>query len=79
LSKTVIRDGKTIILTDEERQPCEVWSRIMGYYRPVTIDAYKTTEWNEGKVSEHKERKYFSEPKAVSAAESTEVMSLTTA
>ena len=21
-------------LTDEERQPCEVWTRVMGYHRP---------------------------------------------
>ena len=23
-------------LTDEERQPCEVWTRVMGYFRPVS-------------------------------------------
>ena len=23
-----------IMLTDEERQPCEVWTRVMGYLRP---------------------------------------------
>ena len=22
-------------LTDAERQPCEVWTRVMGYHRPV--------------------------------------------
>ena len=22
-------------LTDEERQPCEVWTRVMGYHRPI--------------------------------------------
>jgi len=31
----------------------------MGYYRPVTADGFKTIEWNLGKVSEFKERKYF--------------------
>ena len=23
-----------IELKDEERQPCEVWTRVMGYHRP---------------------------------------------
>ncbi|KPJ71871.1 anaerobic ribonucleoside-triphosphate reductase [Parcubacteria bacterium DG_74_3] len=34
------------------KQPCEVYSRIVGYYRPVT-------QWNEGKEQEFKERKEF--------------------
>ena len=25
-----------IVLTEEERQPCEVWTRVMGYHRPVS-------------------------------------------
>ena len=44
----------TIIIEDEERQKCEIWSRVMGYYRPVS-------EFNIGKKSEHAERKYFDE------------------
>ena len=24
-----------VVLKDEERQPCEVWTRVMGYHRPV--------------------------------------------
>ena len=32
-------------LSDEERQPCEVWTRVMGYLRPVS-------EFNKGKKSE---------------------------
>lgn len=32
--------------------PCEVYSRIVGYYRPVS-------QWNKGKVQEFKNRKYF--------------------
>ena len=39
-------------LKDEERQPCEIWSRTMGYHRPVS-------EWNIGKKSEFATRKYF--------------------
>jgi len=36
---------------------------VMGYYRPVTVNAFKSTEWSPGKVSEFHERKYFIEPK----------------
>ena len=36
----------SIILKDEERQKCEIWTRVMGYYRPVS-------EFNIGKKSEH--------------------------
>jgi len=34
------------------QQPCEVYSRVVGYYRPVS-------QWNEGKNQEFKERKEF--------------------
>ena len=34
-----------IKLEDSERQPCEVWTRVMGYFRPVS-------EFNVGKKSE---------------------------
>lgn len=39
-------------LRDEERQPCEIYSRVMGYCRPVS-------EWNIGKKQEFEERKMF--------------------
>ena len=35
-----------IKLTDAERQPCEIWTRVMGYHRPVS-------EFNKGKKSEY--------------------------
>ena len=41
-------------LTDAERQPCEVWTRVMGYHRPVA-------SFNVGKQGEHHERQFFSE------------------
>jgi anaerobic ribonucleoside-triphosphate reductase len=41
------------ILTDAERQPCEVWTRVMGYHRPVS-------SFNTGKKAEHAERVFFS-------------------
>ena len=47
-----------IRLNDEERQPCEVWTRVMGYHRPVS-------EFNKGKKSEFYSRVCFSEAKAV--------------
>jgi len=48
--------NRTVTVTDEERQECEVWTRVMGYYRPVS-------EFNIGKKSEHAERLYFRESK----------------
>ncbi len=39
----------------ELRQPCEVWTRVMGYHRPVT-------SFNTGKRAEHAERRFFREP-----------------
>jgi len=41
-------------LKDEERTRCEVWTRVMGYHRPVAA-------FNPGKQSEHRERRYFRE------------------
>ena len=46
--------GPSMELTDEERQPCEVWTRVMGYHRPVS-------SFNIGKQGEHYERKFFRE------------------
>jgi len=42
------------------KQPCEVYSRIVGYYRPVG-------QWNNGKQQEFEERKVFKFPKTPSA------------
>lgn len=43
-----------IQLSDAERQPCEVWTRVMGYHRPVA-------SFNIGKQGEHNERRFFAE------------------
>lgn len=40
------------VLRDDERQPCEVWTRVMGYHRPVE-------SFNIGKKGEHAERRFF--------------------
>lgn len=45
-----------IELTKDERQPCEVWTRVMGYYRPVEM-------YNTGKKGEFHERVEFVEPR----------------
>ena len=45
-----------VVLKDEERTRCEVWTRVMGYHRPVS-------GFNVGKKGEFYERKYFAEPK----------------
>ena len=44
-----------VTLRDEERQRCEVWTRVMGYHRPVA-------SFNIGKQGEFNERRYFVEP-----------------
>ena len=43
-----------IELRDEERTRCEVWTRVMGYHRPVSA-------FNPGKQSEQAERTCFRE------------------
>jgi len=49
-----------IRLEDCERTRCEVWTRVMGYHRPVSA-------FNAGKRSEHRERQYFVEHPAETA------------
>ncbi len=45
---------QTITLKDEERQRCEIWTRVMGYHRPVS-------SFNIGKKGEFHERQFFHE------------------
>ncbi|MDP2057463.1 MAG: anaerobic ribonucleoside-triphosphate reductase [Thiobacillus sp.] len=51
---TVMTQAAPTVLKDEERTRCEVWTRVMGYHRPVT-------SFNKGKKSEHRERQFFVE------------------
>lgn len=46
-----------VILRDDERQRCEIWTRVMGYHRPVS-------SFNRGKKGEFHERRYFREDRA---------------
>ena len=47
-------ENKEVKLNNEERTACEVWTRVMGYYRPVSA-------FNKGKQSEYADRKCFKE------------------
>lgn len=51
----------SVFLSDDERQPCEVWTRVMGYHRPVS-------SFNTGKKGEFEERRYFVEGEAAFAS-----------
>ena len=50
-------DTRVINLDDSERQRCEVWTRVMGYHRPVA-------SFNTGKKGEFYERRFFEEQAA---------------
>lgn len=57
MQQTVPQDlqkQNAIILDDSERQPCEIWTRVMGYHRPVA-------SFNTGKKGEFHERICFNE------------------
>jgi anaerobic ribonucleoside-triphosphate reductase len=47
----------TFQLEDNERQPCEIWTRVMGYHRPMS-------SFNTGKKGEFHERRYYTEQRA---------------
>jgi len=49
--------AEPLALADDERQRCEVWTRVMGYHRPVA-------SFNIGKKGEHRERRFFREERA---------------
>ena len=48
------QEQQDTMLREEERQRCEVWTRVMGYHRPVA-------SFNIGKQGEHHERQFFAE------------------
>jgi hypothetical protein len=54
ISNAIDQDAENL-LAPEERQLCEVWTRVMGYFRPVS-------SFNRGKQGEFHERKCFVEP-----------------
>jgi len=50
-----LQEAASVGLCDAERQPCEVYTRVMGYIRPIT-------EFNKGKRAEYTERKPYAFP-----------------
>jgi len=48
----VAKPSDDVTLADNERQVCEVWTRVMGYHRPVA-------SFNLGKQGEHEARRSF--------------------
>jgi hypothetical protein len=54
LDNNVSTQAPAFTLLDAERQPCEIWTRVMGYHRP-------TSSFNIGKQGEFSERQYFTE------------------
>lgn len=55
---SAIETDTAMPLSDDERQPCEIWTRVMGYHRPVS-------SFNRGKKSEFAERTSFVEGKSL--------------
>ncbi len=53
--KFVNKNGEEI-----ERQPCEIFTRVMGYYRPVS-------QFNTGKKAEFYSRTFFKEDKSMNS------------
>jgi anaerobic ribonucleoside-triphosphate reductase len=49
-----LNDKQKLKLLQEKRQKCIVYTRVMGYHRPVE-------SFNIGKTGEHKQRKQFIE------------------
>lgn len=54
---TMAHAAMSLQLTEAERQPCEVWTRVMGYHRPVA-------SFNTGKKGEFLDRRHFEEHRA---------------
>ena len=46
-------DEERIKALEKKRVPCEIYSRVVGYIRPIS-------QWNEGKQEEFAERHVFS-------------------
>lgn len=49
-----LSDSEILKLNEQDRQPVECWTRVMGYFRPYS-------QFNKGKQSEFNERQWFIE------------------
>lgn len=56
------QDQQQTAIPQDQRQPCEVWTRVMGYHRPVA-------SFNTGKKAEYAERRFFSEQSCLPSAD----------
>ena len=45
-------DKEILEKNQQKREVCEIWSRVMGYFRP-------RSQYNKGKAQESKDRKCF--------------------
>lgn len=52
-----IAPATAAMLDDSQRVRCEIWTRVMGYHRPVS-------SFNTGKQGEFNERRFFVERRA---------------
>lgn len=59
-------DAYSAGLSDAERTRCEVWTRVMGYHRPVSA-------FNAGKQAEHRDRRTFRETAGTDVSDSADV------
>jgi anaerobic ribonucleoside-triphosphate reductase len=57
---------QSIELKDEERTRCEIWTRVMGYHRPISA-------FNPGKQAEQAERRYFNQTQTPASSLSHEI------
>ncbi len=57
LSEVLHFQQPVVVLDQARRTHCEVWTRVMGYHRPVT-------SFNIGKQGEFNERLFFNEPQS---------------
>ena len=54
LNNCLVDASGIVVLEEKDRTRSEVWTRVMGYHRPIS-------EFNPGKKSEHAERVFFQE------------------
>jgi hypothetical protein len=58
---------QSIELNDQERTRCEIWTRVMGYHRPISA-------FNPGKQAEQAERRYFNQAHPSTSSLSHEIV-----
>ena len=61
-NENLVDEEGNIIVPREKRQRAEVYSRVVGYLRPVS-------QWNKGKKAEYEDRKVIKHDKALGKKE----------